>query len=165
MSHGALPIEPLPISGIDELEPLWNALREHHAALAPDFGPPLARDLSWQGRRASYEKWLALPTSFCLVARSADGAAAGYAMVKVDEPGPIWGTQMSGSLETLSVREDVRSQGVGSSLITEARAELARRGITDMSIHVLHPNAAGLKFYARHGFETVVDILWGDTAP
>ncbi len=165
MSRPAFTIERLAAADLDAVEPLWNDLREHHAAAAPDFGPPRSREDSWNVRRASYEQWLAIPTSFCLVARDDAGQAIGYAMVKIDGPEAIWATDISGSLETLSVRSGTRSLGVGSALIGEVRAELARRGIKGMSIHVLHPNEAGHRFYARHGFETVVDIVWGDTKP
>lgn len=165
MPAHAFTISQLDPGDVDELEPLWNALREHHAALAPEWGAPRTREDSWALRRPEYTAWLADPANFCLVARDGAGTAVAGAVVKLNGPESIWPTERSGELETLAVLPDWRSAGVGGALIAAARAELARRGLESMSIEVLHANVDGLRFYERHGFGPATHTLWGDTAP
>lgn len=164
MTSREFTIEQLALTQVDELEPLWNALREHHSALAPEFGEPRSREASWEIRRAQYLGWLADPGSRCFVARSGDGEAIGYALVRLHGVEPIWPTDRSGELETLSVLPDWRSSGAGSALLSAARADLAERGIDGMSIFVLHSNDDGLRFYTRHGFGTGAHTVFGSTA-
>jgi hypothetical protein len=60
---------------INDLEPLWGSLSEHHVAVAPhlrELGPLRSPAESWEVRRALYEEWLAEPDAFVLIA--ADGA-------------------------------------------------------------------------------------------
>lgn len=68
MSETTISIRLLDPTEIGVVEPLWNALREHHTALAPTLDSPRPRDESWARRRAQYENWLAEPGSFILVA-------------------------------------------------------------------------------------------------
>jgi ribosomal protein S18 acetylase RimI-like enzyme len=43
-------------------------------------------------------------------------------------------------------------------LLEAVRQELGARGITELSLHVMHTNSDALRFYERHGFETYA--LW-----
>lgn len=85
MSDLAISIRPIDITEIGLVESLWNALREHHTALAPTLDSPRSREESWARRRAQYETWLAEPGSFVLVAEQA-GSPIGYAMVHLRSP-------------------------------------------------------------------------------
>lgn len=163
MSEREFTIERLQPEQIGDVEPLWNALREHHAALAPQWGPPRTREASWAIRSAQYAGWLADPEHRCFVARSPSGEAVGYALVRLHGVEALWPTDRSAELETLSVLPGWRSAGVGAALLTAAREDLAARGIDAMSIFVLHSNTEGLKFYARHGFEPGAINVWGTT--
>ena len=60
-----MPVEPLSISisragadRLDELEPLWRAVQEHHAAVAPTLGGLGARsaEASWRSAAASMRR-------------------------------------------------------------------------------------------------------------
>lgn len=164
MAERVVTIERLDPTRLDELEPLWNALREHHAALAPEWGAPRSREASWKIRRAQYAGWLADAEHRCFVARAPDGRAVGYAMVRLHGAEPLWPTDRSAELETLSVLPDWRSAGAGAALLTAACEDLTGRGFDAMSIKVLHANADGLRFYARHGFQPGAVTLWGSTA-
>lgn len=140
-------------SELDLLEPLWNALREHHSNVTPRLGEPRPRSDSWQRRRRQYKAWLATPDAFVLMAER-EGTPVGYAMVQVREGSPTWPlSERAGEIETLSVLPDERSRGTGSALLREIRRQLASLGITELSLHVMHTNDDAMRFYERHGFK------------
>ena len=148
--------------GIDRLEPLWNASREHHATLVPELGPPRSREESWRRRRQQYQSWLSEPDSFALIAER-DGMALGYAMVHLRGGSPTWRlSERAGELETLSVLPEERGTGIGSALLAAVRDELGRLGAGELSLHVVPANQDALRFYERHGFQTFA--LWVTSA-
>jgi GNAT superfamily N-acetyltransferase len=140
------------------LEPLWNALREHHSSVTPHLGEPRSRRESWQRRRREYEEWLASPDAFVLLAER-DGEQVGYAMVHVREGSPTWPmSERAGELETLSVLPGERGSGTGTALLEAVRKELEALGITEVSLHAITTNSDAIRFYERHGFS--VHALW-----
>lgn len=165
MSDGArVRIEELPAAAIEEVEPLWSALREHHAAAAPEYGPPRSREASWAIRSTQYAGWLEAG-GFVLVARAEERGIVGYAFVRIAGPGPIWTSDASGELATLSVLPEARGLGVGRALIAAVREQLAARDLDSMSIMVLNANYDGMRFYQREGFQSVTQTYWGSTQP
>jgi ribosomal protein S18 acetylase RimI-like enzyme len=156
-----VPIVEIRRIGASELylvEPLWNALREHHSSVTPDLGAPRSRRESWRRRRRQYEAWLAEPEPFILVAERR-GVPVGYAMVHVREGSPTWSiSERVGELETLSVLPAERGTGAGAALLDAVRTELAARGITEVSLHAILTNGDAIRFYERHGFST--HALW-----
>jgi ribosomal protein S18 acetylase RimI-like enzyme len=150
------------VNELDLIEPLWNALREHHSSVTPDLGQPRPRLESWLRRRSQYEAWLGEESAFVLLAER-DGSGVGYAMVHVRDGSPTWPlSERAGEIETLSVLPGERGQGTGSALLEVVRRELGAQGITELSLHVMHTNSDALRFYERHGFETYA--LWVRTA-
>jgi ribosomal protein S18 acetylase RimI-like enzyme len=146
------------VSELDLIEPLWNALREHHVGVTPDLGAPRPRAESWLRRRKQYEGWLADPEAFVLLAERC-GVQVGYAMVQVREGSPTWPlSERAGEIETLSVLPGERGRGTGTALLEAVRKELGNRAITELSLHVMPTNKDALRFYERHGFETYA--LW-----
>ncbi len=149
---GEVSIRAVGESELELIEPLWNALREHHARVAPALGAPRERADSWERRRAQYAGWLAEPDSFVLLAER-DGVPVGYAMVHLHEGSPTWHTgERTGELETLSVLPDERGHGVGAALLGEARARLRALGAGQLSVFVMAGNAGAIRFYERHAF-------------
>lgn len=149
-------------SELELVEPLWNALREHHASVAPDLGAPRERGASWERRRAQYERWLAEPDSFVLLAER-DGAPVGYAMVHLHDGSSTWPTaERAGELETLSVLPDERGRGTGAALLEEVRERLRALGADELSVFVIARNAGAIRFYERHAFGP--DGVWLRTA-
>lgn len=137
------------------LEPLWNALQEHHSKLTPNLGGSApARELadSWQRRRAKYERWLEDPDAFYVVAER-EGNPVGYAFVTVGEGYAAWqsGNRVA-ELETLSVLPEHRSGGVGAALLEAVWERLAGIGIEDLAITAAKSNVDSHRFYERHGF-------------
>lgn len=149
-----LSIEPLGAGEIDLVEPLWSALREHHAAVTPDLGAPRKRADSWRRRRAQYLQWLSEPDSFVLVARR-KGAVVGYAMVHLRVGSPTWPqSERAGELETLSVLPAEHDQGIGSALLDAVRERLHLLNVGELALHVIPTNSDAIRFYERQGFGT-----------
>jgi ribosomal protein S18 acetylase RimI-like enzyme len=141
-------------SELDLIEPLWNALREHHSSVMPELGDPRPRRESWRRRRRQYEGWLAGPDAFLLLAERGE-KQLGYAMVQIREGSATWPlSERAGEIETLSVLPSERGGGTGSALLEAVRDELGAYGITELSLHVMHTNSDAMRFYERHGFET-----------
>lgn len=152
---------------IDELEPLWAALHEHHSEFAPPLAGLRVRSTaeSWTSRRAKYEQALRDPDAFVLIAERS-GGAVGYALVSFGEGGTGWvlGDRV-GDVETLSVLPAVRGHGVGAALMRAVETELARLGVTEIRVRVLASNAEALRFYERLGLTPVAQVLLGRVAP
>lgn len=141
---------------LDTVEPLWNALQEHHASLNPVIGGRAPkRDLpdSWRRRREKYESWLGEPQTFFILAEKNDSVAVGYAFVTVGPPYAGWDTgDRLAELETLSVLPDDRSGGIGTRLLEEVWNRLSERGVDDLVITTATTNVDSHRFYERHGF-------------
>lgn len=145
-------------SELDLIEPLWNALREHHSSVTPDLGAPRPRRESWLRRRRQYEAWLADPEAFVLLAER-QGAVVGYAMAQVRDGSPTWPlSERAGEIETLSVLPGERGSGIGAALLEAVRDELGTKGITEVSLHAVSTNSEAIRFYERHGFSA--HALW-----
>jgi GNAT superfamily N-acetyltransferase len=148
---GSMRIERAGIERINELEPLWRALREHHAVVGATVAPVRAADDSWSRRRADYVRWLSDGSGTLLIAK--DGAALGYAMVRVFDGPPTWaiGDQIA-EVETLSVLPSARGSGIGHALISVARDVALSKGATALTVAFVHTNSDAQGFYEREGF-------------
>jgi GNAT superfamily N-acetyltransferase len=149
---------------LDEVRPLWLALRNHHSSVAPDLGPVREDDDSWHRRREQYEGWLAAdPRAFVLLARR-QGRAIGYAFVRVEAQGsPTWqGDGDAADLETLSLLPEARGSGTGAKLVALVREEVQRQGYAALHVTAVATNHDALRFYEREGFAPAF-IVYRDT--
>jgi GNAT superfamily N-acetyltransferase len=139
---------------IPRLQPLWESLHHHHAAVAPHLEALGARrtpEESWAVRRGLYEEWLVEPNAFVLVA-SVDGEPIGYALVHMRPPEETWATSDPiAELETLSVLPEHRGEGVGRALMDAMFAELRELGVTTWAVGAVATNADAIRFYERLG--------------
>ena len=154
---------------LDAVEPLWNALQEHHSTLIPKLGGSAPkRELadSWRRRRAKYERWLRDPATFFVVAEDGD-RPIGYAFVTVGSGYAAWQTgDRLAELETLSVLPEHRGDGVGAALLDSVWEHLAELGIEDLAITAAKTNLDSHRFYERHGFTQGFVVYYGKrTAP
>ena len=139
---------------IDDVEPLWHAMHRHHRSVAGHLtavAPFRSDDESWVRRRAFYERLLARPDSFFLLAER-DGSLVGYAAVSVS------GTESTlevgervGELESLSVLPEERGNGLGGRLMDAVFEELRRLGVEEISLAVMEGNDDAARFYERRG--------------
>ena len=153
---------------IDDVEPLWHAMHGHHRSVAGHLtalAPFRSDDESWVRRRAFYERLLARPDSFLLLAER-DGRPVGYAAVAVG------GTEATlevgervGSLESLSVLPDERGQGFGGRLMVAVFDELRRLGVEEISLAVMEGNEDAWRFYERLGLVPYLRLTIGRVPP
>lgn len=153
MSESEVAIERAGAEAIDEVEPLWEALRTHQGPMLPvALGEPRDPESSWELRRRHYAKLLAEPQAFLLIARR-DGRAVGYAMVNVVEHASHnWPVEHAAMVETLSVLPGERGGGIGGALMDRVRAEITGTGATHLMLGVVAGNDRAMRFYERHGF-------------
>lgn len=152
------------VDELDVVEPLWNALQEHHARITPELDPRTPkRDLAdaWRLRRSKYVRWLEDPETFFVVAED-EGGPVGYAFVTVGPGYASWRTGDRASvLETLSVLPEHRGGGVGAALIEAVWERLGEIGIEDMAITTTKANIDAHRFYERQGFSQSFIVLHG----
>jgi GNAT superfamily N-acetyltransferase len=152
------------VEELDAVEPMWNALQEHHVQITPDLGPRTPKRThadAWRMRRSKYERWLADPDTFFVIAEAA-GRPVGYAFVTVGPGYASWATgERAGELETLSVLSDHRSGGVGAALIEAVWSRLEEIGIDDLAITTTKTNVDAHRFYERQGFRQGFVIYYG----
>lgn len=151
---------------IDELEPLWRSLQEHHVALAPTLGglPARSPQESWLLRRRKYAAALEDPGAFLLIAERPRGSI-GYALVSLAEGPSGWdyGDRVA-DVETLAVAPDARGQGVGTQLMEAVERELVRRGVRTFRVLVIAANEDAIRFYEGRGLVPVSQVLLGRVA-
>jgi ribosomal protein S18 acetylase RimI-like enzyme len=147
---------------ITRIEVCWKALHRYHREVGPEVGRFRSADESWRMRRHQYQRWLANPESFLLLAE--DGQApVGYAMVNVLPAESVtWeaGDRLA-ELETLSVLPAFRGHGIGTRLFERLGRELADVGVVDLAVRVLSTNDRARRFYERRGFVEALSLYRG----
>ena len=141
------------IERVDELEPLWKALQEHHSqVMAQPAGlAPRGLDESWELRRRKYRSLLAEPQAFVMIAEG-DGEPVGYAMVHLSEGSVGYTTSATvADVETLSVMPSARGGGVGAAPMDAVEGELAAVGVRELRLGVVAGNDDAIRFYERRG--------------
>jgi GNAT superfamily N-acetyltransferase len=136
---------------LDELEPLWMELFDHHAGIAEGVAPVRDRDESWRMRRRQYERWLEAGEVTILLALR-EGRAVGYITVTFADPPPSWDIGAVGTVETMSVLSAARGGGVGARLMEEVRRIASERGAQTLQVGLAHTNDGARRFYEREGF-------------
>jgi ribosomal protein S18 acetylase RimI-like enzyme len=151
-------IRRLELGEIDAVRPLWLDLLEHHRSVTPQMTVRAPED-SWQRRRAEYERWLADPGSFAVLAEQ-DGEPLGYALVHVTDGDDTWDTgDRLAELESLSVAPAARGRGVGTALLDAVDEELERLGVTDLFLGVVASNTDAVRFYERRGLRRYLTVM------
>ena len=136
---------------LDELRPLWLALKDWHGRIGPDIGRLRDDEDSWARRRANYVEWLGEDGSFILVARDDGGRAIGYAVCFTAGESPTWqGLEQAIKIADLAVLPEARRGGIGRALIEAVREHSGRETVQLM---VVGANTEARAFYSAMGFE------------
>jgi ribosomal protein S18 acetylase RimI-like enzyme len=151
-----LTVVQVPLDRLDELEPLWRALYEHHMALTPHLRDRRCPyEQAWEAHRQTRTEWLASePDSFVLAVQDGE-RYVGYAYVRV-RPGARFAVSWSASdplaeLSILAVLPEARGKGIGSALLDAVEARLRELRIDDMKIDVVTTNTDAMRLYERRG--------------
>ena len=142
---------------IDELEPVYRALYEHHVAVttwrpAPERGP----DVAWRRRRGRWEKTLSSPDGILLVAERAGrvvGALIGEVENATEGSDTFAVPTSTAHVHDLAVLPEAQGGGVGRALMARFEAELRERGIESYGLDVMAGNDAASGFYATLGLQ------------
>jgi len=148
-------------SRLDEVGPLFKAMHEHHRAGGAQVLPFRPDEAAWGRRRPHYESLLESGRGHLLLAEE-DGRVIGYAMVS--ETGGqttlATGDRMA-ELETLSVADGERGQGVGRALMDAAYAVMRELGVSEVMLYVLEGNDGAVRFYERLGLRPYLRVMLG----
>lgn len=148
---------------IDEHRALYLDMRDHHARIAPHFGAIRGDDEAWARRVARYRERLDDPRAdaFVLVARDPDGTPVGYAFTHVTDGMPGWREpDRLGVIETLTVIDGRRGEGVGRALLERVFTEVAAVGVDTVALDVVASNADARRFYEREGLTPRTVTYW-----
>jgi ribosomal protein S18 acetylase RimI-like enzyme len=152
------------LSRLDELEPLFKAMHEHHRAGDPraaEVAPLRSSAEAWERRREHYASLLGSGRGHLLLAEDG-GRVIGYAMVSEigGQTSLATGDRMA-ELESLSVLEDERGHGVGRALMDAAYAVVRELGIGELMLYVMDGNDGALRFYERLGLRPYLCVMLG----
>jgi ribosomal protein S18 acetylase RimI-like enzyme len=152
-------------SRLDEVGPLFKAMHEHHRAGGAQVLPFRPGEAAWERRRPHYESLLASGRGHLLLAEE-DRRVIGYVMVSVTAGQVTLATgDRMAELETLSVAEGDRGQGVGRALMDAAYAVMRDLGATEVVLYVLEGNDGAVRFYERLGMRPYLRVMLGPVPP
>lgn len=157
---------------MDELQPVWRSLYEHHLALTPhlaDRAQPF--EVAWQARQRIEAEWRARGEELFVLTAEAESEPdyVGYALVRI-RSGSDFAASWSASerlaeLVILAVLPQWRGQGVGSALLDTVEARLREMDVQDMVISVVTTNDDAMRLYRRRGAEPFVTELIQRVSP
>jgi ribosomal protein S18 acetylase RimI-like enzyme len=153
---------------VDELEPLFKAMHEHHRAGGPRAAEVRAfrsADEAWMRRREHYRGLLSSGRGSLLLAEE-DGRAIGYAVVaEVGGQATLQTGARMAELESLAVLPGERGAGVGSALMAAVHELVRELGIDDVLLYVMDGNDSAMRFYERYGMRPYLHVLVGRVQP
>jgi ribosomal protein S18 acetylase RimI-like enzyme len=142
---------------IDELEPIYRALYEHHVAVttwhpAPERGP----DVAWQRRRARWESTISEPGGVLIVADEG-GRVVAALIGEVEDPADGSDTfavpTSTAHVHDLAVLPDAQRRGIGLALMQRFEQELRERDVASYGLDVMAGNDSARGFYSALGLE------------
>jgi diamine N-acetyltransferase len=114
---------------------------------------------SWAHRKRQYLDWLSRDDHTLLFAERGE-ELIGYAVVSLGEGAATWDIgDRTAEIETLSVLESERGNGVGRALTQAAADVAAEAGARSVLVGVAHSNVDAIRFYEREGFEPFYVLL------
>jgi ribosomal protein S18 acetylase RimI-like enzyme len=149
---------------IDDLEPIYRTLYEHHVAIAKwRPAPERGLETAWERRRGRYEGTLSTPDGILLVAER-DGRLVGALIGEVEDPAEGSDTfavpTSTAHVHDIAVLPDAQGTGVGRALMERFEQELRNRGVGSYGLDVMAGNDAALRFYGRLGLQQAQVTLY-----
>jgi GNAT superfamily N-acetyltransferase len=128
---------------LGEIQPLWEQLNRHHAAISPYFADDF-RDYKFNERKAKLLKKYQ-PENLRIDIAQSQGCNMGYLISAIATDGV-------GEIESIFIEENFRGQAIGDQLMRRALAWLDGRGVHTKVIAVAVGNERAYSFYERFGF-------------
>jgi ribosomal protein S18 acetylase RimI-like enzyme len=136
---------------LDEVEPIWILLSEHHADLTPARLPVRPPAEGWPVRRRRYEEALEDGAVLFLAVRGDE--AVGFALAFPQAPRANLAIDRLLEIETIAVLPEARGAGVGSALMDAVEAWADAHGIEHLQVAVREANDGARRLYERRGFK------------
>lgn len=141
------PVEVIDAAGraplIDEAAQIWaeaTAARDGHDQVpSPEAARPVIQGVLDRSSRA-----------FLLIARSADGTAAGFAAIE-----PVAGCETIAQVSYIGVRPQLWGQGIGGTLLLESLRRLKAAGYACVELSAYLDNRKAVALYERLGWRPV----------
>ena len=154
-NSSAQPEVELKMGGIELLpivQPLWEALYDHHHENGDAGLAVRPREESWPLRFAHYEQIFKDHTAFAIVAHTA-GVPSGYALAYEDDPIDEDDERSIVTVESLVLLPETRGQGIGTLLLAAVETEASERWeAAESALEVMTGNESADAFYEHAGF-------------
>lgn len=134
------------------IQPLWEKLRDHHAANSQYFKDYFSGVTFDARKKRLLDKTQAGLLHFGLAKDSQTGSFIGYCITSLN-------TEKEGEIESIFVERDYRLSGVGDGLMTRAVAWLDSVGAEKRIVSVAEGNENAFGFYRRYDFYPRLTIL------
>ncbi len=129
------------ISHINELQYLWEGLRDHHNTLSRRTSSITFQDRAEQFREKSIKGKL-----YILVALDEEeDRKIGYCISSITDTN-------EGEIDSLFILDAYRSHGIGDSFLTRTLEWFEKNNSKDIKVAVQYENEAVVSFYRKHDF-------------
>lgn len=149
MENNNLEIKDLASGVIDELKPLVDQFVQSQKSIP-------FRDNYWELFQEWFTEVIDKDDAICLTAEL-NGRIAGFILGDIRDNVPILTPGQIGHVSVLIVDNDVRLNGIGSSLWDAMREWFILRGITAFELYTDYGNRVSGPFWQKRGFKTFVE--------
>ncbi|MBG3013277.1 GNAT family N-acetyltransferase [Proteus faecis] len=142
------------LSDIEEISTLYTYLFNEMAKLQPDRLKPGEQDKAFIINGIKNNK-------FHLLVADLDGKVVGFSMAQIQET-PMFNCLVQRKyayIYDIIVDPSIRSQGVGSLLLTAMKEWAKSEKMTHLELSVLAENGAAKRFYQREGLKEVSSVM------
>lgn len=139
--------------GVEQLhliQPLWEALNEHHRARSTHFAGFWATN-TFASRQTQLEAKAAKGRLMVELAGIGEGPPAAYCVSSIE--GEV------GEIESIYVAPELRGQGIGDAFMKHALTWMDEHEVKRPCVAVVAGNEAAFGFYARYGFYPCYTML------
>lgn len=134
-------------SNLSLIQPLWERLRDHHAAVSGHFAEQIRKN-TFESRSEELLSKAAQGRLHLVLARDAlSGELAGYCVSTVTATAGY-----VGEIDSIYIRDEYRGQGAGDALMRQTLGWLRELRADPIRISVLFGNEGAIRFYERYGF-------------